>query len=331
MYKFVLIIALLFVSCSYTDKEPASEKLISSFEEINVLIGLPGSMSVYGDYLIIDNWTDDGKLLELVDINSGTSVRRCINRGDGPADLLDPIDFKVRGDSLLCLSRRVSKFKMYSIPNLLSSDSLMCNPMDFGRFDRFTSSTKGYFFFGPGKADGLSIYNSTGNFVNTLPLFSEYDDKLKNESLMYRMKQGFFDVSDDGRYLAFGGSFLGVLKFYEINADGSYGLIQNIEFDHRMQDKIMDKGENVVIDQSDLDHCWDVQYFNGAFYVQYNGLPMSDTSSMSSILKYSEDGQLQACYKFRFPLVSFCMKDENSAFGISKNNDGDYILVRFSL
>lgn len=83
-----LIISVLFVSCSQNNKSSNQTKTLKEIDSLSVFLGLPTSMKLVGNKLIIIDMFDKQEMVKVIDTNTKKLCYKFAEKGQGPYEYL---------------------------------------------------------------------------------------------------------------------------------------------------------------------------------------------------------------------------------------------------
>jgi len=219
MYKIYtfIICAILFSGCkssktannltsieSYPAQTLSLQKLpIASF------IGRPAQILIK-DSLYLINDVVGQKALLIYNWKQQREIGRYLYVGNGPNEIILPVDFNIFGDTLAVFQRSNSTYKLFDLKRMISTDSLLASRrVEFDiRTDRAVATPEKFIASGYFDSNNtIRIYDKQGHVIMETNTFPNYLNDIDNPSLRYRLGQGHISSRDD--LLLFASSFTG--------------------------------------------------------------------------------------------------------------------------
>ena len=309
MYKIYtfIICAILFSGCkssktannltsieSYPAQTLSLQKLpIASF------IGRPAQILIK-DSLYLINDVVGQKALLIYNWKQQREIGRYLYVGNGPNEIILPVDFNIFGDTLAVFQRSNSTYKLFDLKRMISTDSLLASRrVEFDiRTDRAVATPEKFIASGYFDSNNtIRIYDKQGHVIMETNTFPNYLNDIDNPSLRYRLGQGHISSRDD--LLLFASSFTGEINTYKIDSD-TITMLNSITIDTAKPLKNQIKNLDFRVHNGTIQHAKEVCATEQYFYVLFNGTAMNDKSvSHNHILKINHAGQLVASYKIK--------------------------------
>ena len=295
MYKIYtfIICAILFSGCkssktannltsieSYPAQTLSLQKLpIASF------IGRPAQILIK-DSLYLINDVVGQKALLIYNWKQQREIGRYLYVGNGPNEIILPVDFNIFGDTLAVFQRSNSTYKLFDLKRMISTDSLLASRrVEFDiRTDRAVAT--------PEKFIASGYFDSN----NTIRIYD---------------KQGHVIMETNDDLLLFASSFTGEINTYKIDSD-TITMLNSITIDTAKPLKNQIKNLDFRVHNGTIQHAKEVCATEQYFYVLFNGTAMNDKNvSHNHILKINHAGQLVASYKIKPAARCFAVSDND--------------------
>ena len=338
----ILLLLILFTSCKVDNELNTIFKDIKIVKcrqiELNEILGKPNQLNVVDNYLIFMDEIEN-KLLTFYDITKKQIVWRCFYEGQGPNDLLMPVrvDVDTKNKIISIFQRRNGIYRAYNLTELLDNNTISIIEINFPFGTEYVKKyDNGYFASGFFENGPVAIHDKMGNLQNTINVYPDYLNVIKDVSNKYRIGQGPIDCLNDSIFV-FASIFTGDIKFYNIH--DNYSLIPIESYflktaSSNFKNRVNNSPHNTPILETDIEHFTHIYTTNKYIYVLYSGESMKNKNNAknSYVLKFDKKGKPIECYKTDYKLFQICV-DENDTvlYGISISENLDYILIEASI
>lgn len=328
--QYLNIFALLFVlvSCSEKNNIFDDNAIELSFEKIEIepMLGRPYQIATLDSFLIVaDNV--DGKGLLIYNLEDSSFHRR-LNIGQGPNDIIAPIDLDVYADEVVMLQRRTGVCKSYKFYDLVNNPNKVYQKVVLENSDRCCKTADGFAYMGFDDSCIFSFVNLEDSVKSVVDSFSEFSNR--DVIAKYKLFQGNLAYSQDSKYLIYAPFFASYVKFYSmVNNEWvlkeSYKL-GNDEIENRIKAKA-----NVDIGEADKRLCMDVCTDGENFYILYDGNEMGGAklSEYRYILKFNNRGKYECVYKVNPSISNISVSKQGILYVVMiDENDGEFIVAK---
>jgi len=337
--KIILLSALLssFLACSNKKAYNIlrNSNLIYSKEiPLNFMLGNPYQLKLLDNYLIIADRIDN-KMLTIFDLNTSQLTNRVINIGQGPNEMLMPINIDVdrKSNTIGILQRQSGYYSEFQLNDLLKGEVIPYNKINFGNVEKFLKIGNNYFTEGFYTSGNIGFYNNKGELLFVENIFPDYLKQVENISNRYRLGQGEICYNEISETFLYASLFTGDIDFYSFH-DNQLKKINEFSLDNNIRERIKNNPNDVNIRNDDIIHSTDITYNSNYFYVLYSGESMqkSQSAKWSYILKFNSIGQFLGCYKSDRCLFNICITEDNSKmYAIILTSELDYSLAEIML
>lgn len=329
LYIFILT---LFSSCTGKNKNPdIIEITMESVDSMDVFLGHPSAMAAVENTLFLVNYIDDGKFLEVIDLNTSKTVKRVFSRGNGPGEFSGPMDLVTDGHSLCVFDRGTSVAREYLVSDIVDSDSVYNSGVLIPAADRVAVCKDRYAGAGLYEEGSLYIYGKDGVFIKSLDIVPECVAKTTDKELRYKFGQGRLCFDEQGKYLLYCPSFVGIMRLFAIDENQEISLIKEHVMDTEMLDRLSQGASQIEIGIDDKTFCKGISFKDGFFYVLQSGKSIQEDDGTRTVIKMDTEGKILKEYHLTFPVLEFTMADNDKAIAVTVNDEKEYVLVTFDL
>jgi hypothetical protein len=297
------------------------------------MLGQPYQMDLIDDIFIFADKLDD-KALVLYDYNNNKLINRSINIGQGPDEILTPIELGVNNSAKLIniLQRQSGIYMQYSLTDLIMDSIRPVNKINFGDIDKIIETDTGYISAGFFENGSIGIYDKTGNLLKVENIYPEYLNKQTDITNKYLIGQGQISFNNNTRVFAFASYFTGEIKFYHLSSSNDFEQINYYDLNKSadLKNRTTENTDNAQIMQTDIEHSTDIFSTKEYFYVLYSGENMRDRhlAKHSFVFQFSSGGEAVNSFKTSCRLYNICVDENNKKiYGLALNKELDYIIV----
>lgn len=300
----------------------ASSELLFQEIEIEAMLGRPYKIGVADSLLIILD-DIDGKALLLYNVVN-QSYMRVLNIGQGPGEVLNPIDIDVSDKVINVLQRQNGKCRRYIIDKLLSGEVLDFENVELGRADRIAQTDSGYACLGIYNKGLLGVFDNKGSEKEYIDEYAKFN--IQDVSNEYRFFQG--RLAFTGGCLMVAPSYASIIRFYMCQ-DGKW--VKKDSFDiggSKFEERILNNMD-FTLSKSDIRKCIDACKSNQYFYVLYDGTNLGHTqvTEFRYIMRFDTAGQLNCVYKVAPTISNICVSNDDTAiYALLIGKDGEYVV-----
>ena len=319
---FVFLIVL--SSCSVENDRLNTNVIDLPFEEmiIEPFIGKPYQIAALDSFLVLaDNW--DEKSLLVYNLNNN-SYKRCITLGQGPHDVITPIDFDVYKSELIILQRRTGECRVYNMAKLFHNNEIEYQKIYLKNADRCCKTDEGYMFLG---YNDSSIFSFLDNRDSLFVSVDFNDFSVKDASVKYKLLQGNIAYSVQDKVLIYVPYFSSFIKFYSYNGN-KWSVNKTVQIgENKIENRILEKQRLDIFDD-DKRFCLDVCVMHDNFYVLYDGQNMGqkETAKFRYILKYKSNGEYVCSYRVNPTITNICILNNTVYALMLSEKDGEYVI-----
>lgn len=302
-----------------------------SLEKIRMepMLGKPYQIATIDSFLIIaDNVDGKGLLIyNLVD----SSYSRKFDIGQGPNDIIPPIDLDTYADEIVMLQRRTGVCKNYNIYDLVNDINANCLKVVLENSDRCCKVDEGFVYMGYSENGIFSFINLNDSTMNIVDSFDELSNK--DAVAKYKLLQGNLAYSFEGKRLIYAPFFASYIKCYSYIdrkwcLEKSYQLGGNV-----IENRLVDKAE-VDLFETDKRFCLDVCTDGNCFYILYDGMEMGETEKPQYryILRFNNEGKYDCMYRVDSSVSNICVSKEGILYALMINDeDGEFVVAKSPL
>ena len=305
----------------------------------DIFLGSPYDLLIANRQLfILDEY--DGKECSIVDLEKKSLISRVLSLGEGPGEILRPIDLAFNEEEKLLevFERSSGKLKYF----LLKGDTTLIpiNETIYfkGKLSRvFRLKPDIFVASGAFKEGTLSLYNQEGNVIRE---FGDYP--IKNESrknsmgTLFLTEQGHVAADPDGQYVASAKTNSDQLLFYKINERNPEKIKEY--FSAKAQVAVNETANSTHIGKTENTsfYYWDIYPTKSFLYVLYFGARAKDIDdgivTQSYVLAFNWDGSFHKGYHIPYLLSQIAIDEiKNDLFGLTFGRTENKQLLRFKL
>lgn len=310
------------------------ESVELKFTEVPIepMLGSPYEIEYIEPYLILDNLVDNKALL--IYNTDDDSYTTTLSEGNGPNDILLPIEIQVKNKNVYIMERQTGKCRNYSLSSLLDGNISDYKETMMPRSDRMAKTDNTY--IGGGHYDNgmLCIFNENSRIIREIKAYPDYFDVLKSAGQKYKLGQARLCFNAEHNRLILAPSFLNCINIYSYQADNLEKMDSLIIGKSKLKERILANGENADVEGDDIYHCVDVCCSKDFFYILYNGSTMAKRNEASEmyIIKLMMNGTLSKVYKVNSRMKNICVSyDDSKMYAILINEDLDYVIAKAQL
>ena len=313
MRKIILILCICLNSC-INDSQVLHQNVVDlPFEEMAIepLVGNPYQIAVIDNTLVLaDNV--EGKALLLYNLENKKS-HRVLDIGQGPYEVLTPLDFDVYKNELTILQRRTGECRDYDVNELLYDANPEYQKTILDNSDRCCKTDYGYVFMGFDERNIFSFFNAANLTFSSVD-FDEF--VLEDSSVKYKLLQGKLAYLVQSKTLVYAPSYSSYIKFYIWENDGwkiktSFQIGKNI-----IEKRIVEKN-HLDLYKKDIRHCLDVCASNNYFYILYDGMELENMNTNNRyILKFDINGKYICSYKVNPTIQNICVSKDKIIYAL---------------
>jgi hypothetical protein len=344
MKKIVYLIALsalsaLIASSALTcscDSKPATENFFEKEKQISGTI-------INADFLI-------GKNIKIVCIDSllllydvydrqtmsvctktGKLVRRFLGVGQGPGEVILPLEISVSEDNKLNVYQ-IQKSSLYEfdIKDIITEKNPVPRQYTFDDHPANVKRTANSFVgIGPYPGGRYKLYNESGKTLNTIGKYPFRGEKM-NAMERFFIYQGILCSSPDGNYFSLASSYCDNLEFYRIERENAL-LIKKYE----THDVLGAFDNNILKIDGDC-----IMNYKGAYgteqyyYALYSGKKYGDPKDRrggKKIIMFDWKGNYIKTFTTDKTIHSFCIdKTNQTLFAIVNEEEEGYVIMSFN-
>lgn len=198
-----MLICLFFTHCSIDKKDKQyefnkQESILFRDIDYPEILGVTMQLVKMDSLLIINDFHGDS-LINIFNLNTKKIERKLISKGEGPNELLSPLDIQKVDDNLYVLSRPIFSLNHISLKSILNKED--CNIYkDYQmppRSDCFLPLTTSQFLFSGLWEKRYAHLNTTSNIIQE---FGEYPDFWEDEKSISKEAKAMFHQCFFGRH-----------------------------------------------------------------------------------------------------------------------------------
>lgn len=334
--QIIIILLSCLASCREKNKDDITERDLL-FTQVSPLenLGSPLNMIISGNKLLISDFYGD-RLVHLIDLSSGKEINRIVSQGEGPGEMVSPVQIAIDSDSLFIYSRPIfTIFNGYPIDNpvvakkcLLPMEVMNVFPIGNGLMVASQSA------FHNDKDSGEKRYLLLDNEGKILSSFGEYpkfNPKEKNynaETLSnFHQTINVMPLTSDS-FVALGPFDI---SFYKRTEENNYELTKMIQVDEYDYDVV--EGTNFISSQTKLKENYAKGVTDATLWrdnIVLARLFSREPDSPSSIYFeiYDKDGNLKEKILPQ-PIISapFCVTKDGKILAIREQGDDYYLMI----
>lgn len=306
-----------------------------AFEDLglDMLLGEPARLHLLDTLLFVVDYARN-PVLEIYDLNTKKPCTHGIYTGNGPNELLCPIDTYLTETDLCILERQTDKYKLFPLDGIRKGSLVCAKTIRLPSItDRAIRMDSVYLSCGI-YDDGMICFNDDrGETLRSFSPCSEFIGKVADKHLRYRLGQGFLAYHDGILlYMTF---FTGEIKLFDLKS-GSPELIRHLTIEkENLLEKVRDRAErnDFAVYKEDWMGCREICATNKCFYVSFTRTPYDrNRKEPYYILKFDYAGELQACYRSDFSLSCFAVDAADEyVYAVIANPEEEYVLARAKL
>jgi hypothetical protein len=334
-----LIFLLFLVSCSNDNRDSKyflQDTISVSSEEISLdsILGAPYQIGIIDNFLIVSDLVDN-KLLSIFDLNRNDMIRRVINVGRGPEEMIAPLylDISSKNKVLGILQRQTGIYTEHKLADLLEGFVGLSNKINLGNIERVVQTKNGYLTEGFYPNDDIGFYSKTGELIKTMSIFPAYLKSVGNVSDRYRLGQGQIAYNEQSGIFLYASCFTGDICFFSFSNDQLI-KIKEYNLDNKIANRIKNNPGDVKIRPDDLEHAEDIASTSDYFYILYSRETMQNRKNAKSsyILKFDSKGEFTCCYKSDRKFFNICVtENDKMIYTVVLTEDLDYSLAKVVL
>lgn len=314
-------------------KDLKSQKIELKKMDADLLLGDPVKLHLSDSLLFIVDMAKN-PLVEIYDLKNKQPICQGIFSGNGPNEVLCPIDTELTKTELCVLERQTGRFKHFALDGILQGEA-RCNKViqlpNISDRALFLDST--YMSCGIYDSGLMLALNNNGETTAAYSPCSDFIKEVPDKHVRYRLGQGCF-AHKHGK-LVFVTFFTSEIRLFDINSD-SLSLSRYITVNKNdILDKICTrtKKNDYSVYKTDLKGCRDVYATDRYFYVSFSDDQAGGIKTDHGyILKFDYEGNLQASYKTDKQFTCFAVDAEDRyLYAVATTTDLEYIITRAAL
>jgi hypothetical protein len=341
--KNIVFIFFLFICLVSCEKKTNLESIFGQVKNINCkelqtedLLSNPTDLNVIGGNIIYEDFIDD-KMVAVYNIDKNQIIHRIFTIGQGPDDLLAPIQLNVDNNEnrINILQRQSGTYTQYDINDLLAKNITPLNKVDFENIDRITVTDNGFIATGFYKEGIIGIYDKNGILKNIVDIYPDYCSKIENIETKYKIGQGRIHYNKKMQLFVFGSTYTGEMNFFKLSANNELTLIKSYsENNLNFKNRISNNSRDIPILKTDILYCMDICSSKEYIYILYYGESILDkkNAKFSYILKFDSMGNAIDCYKTNYHLSAFGVDEDENMYGssLSENLDPVFVEIKYN-
>jgi hypothetical protein len=337
MCKYILlIVCVLLCSCCENDKKENffsnEHKLYGRTIEIDCLIGKPTDIVCYDSLILFYDYYED-KAITVFDTKNEKFVRRFLNTGQGPEDIILPVKL-ISGKSLNVFQMQNARLYEYDIKDIVDTTQDQIKTVKKYQFDDRPANIaliqNGFVGIGMYDKGRYKLYDETGKtdrFAGKYPFRGENMNPFER----FFIYQGALCSNPAGKHFVMGSYYCDNIEFYKIEK-GEASLIKKYET-YDVKGKFE---QTIKLD----DDC--VMAYKGAYgthqycYVLYSGEKYGKrhirTTGGTKIIVFDWNGAYIKTFEVDKTIFSFCVDKTNSVlFAITHDENEGFLITRYDL
>ena len=228
LMTFLAVISFLFYSCNQKGKDDflvLKGKMIyhESIEtdESECLIGKPSEIIYCNSYLLFSD-PYEGKAITVLNVNTKQCVRRFLDIGQGPGEVILPLKLSLSGDKYINIFQiQTGRLYTYDINDIINSASpapILAQYLFADRPANIVKTANGFTGIGMFEDGRYRLYDETGKISQAIGNYPFRGNSM-NQLDRFFLYQGVLCASPDGKHFAFGTSYCDNIEFYRIEKD----------------------------------------------------------------------------------------------------------------
>ncbi|WP_373250598.1 BF3164 family lipoprotein, partial [Bacteroides thetaiotaomicron] len=338
---YVIMLFVVIMSCTSKEVNKSHIVDISSLKGIELnfieypiepMLGNPYEIEYIEPYLIMDNLVDD-KVLLIYNVNNDSYVNT-LSVGNGPDDILFPIEIQVKDQEVYIMERQSGKCRKYLLSALLHDSVSNFKETMLSRSDRMAKTNDAYIGSGIYDSGMICIFNEESKVLKEVDIYPDYFDALKDSGRKYKLGQSRLCFNAKHNRLILAPLFLNSINIYSYQHNDLEKVDSLTIGKNLLKKRILENEGNVDIEGTDIYHCVDVCCSKDFFYVLYNGAKMEkkNDNTLMYILKLAMDGTLSKKYNVNSRIRNICVsEDDTKMYAILLNEDLDYVVAKTEL
>jgi hypothetical protein len=249
----LLVVLATIASCSRVSSEKLDyrqnlKNIHGEYLETDCFVGNPYSITC-ADTLLIFYDRYEGKTVTLVDLKSGKCKGRFVSEGNGPEEVIVPIDIFAfpQKDKLYLFQRNTGTMNTFSLPDMKMKEKTV-----FGERPSEMQKTEDFYVgFGLFEEGRFIIYDRQGKRIRTAGSYP-FRGEAMEPTPAFILYQGKFCASPKKNYYAISSLLCDHVSFYEIQEQETVLLKQYESYDvnAKYQDRL------VINDQCTVNYTW---------------------------------------------------------------------------
>jgi hypothetical protein len=335
MDKYILIFCIFLCSCSGnkpTDNFFGKEyKLYGETVNIDCLIGRPAEI-VCVDSLILFYDFYEGQAITVIDVKNNRPVRRFLNVGQGPDDVILPLKLSVSGNRLNVFQMQNARCYEYEIKDIVDTAqtriSRKCQFDD--RPANVVAISGGFAGIGMYEKGRYNLYDENGKTIGIAGKYPFRGEKMEPVERFF-VYQGVLCSSPDGNHFVMGTHYCDNLEFYGMK-EGVASLVKKYE----TYDVKGHYEQRIILD----DDC--VMAYKGASgtdqycYMLYSGEKYGErdarTTGGKKIIVFDWNGVYIKTFEVDKTVFSFCVdKTDSVLFAITHDENEGYLITSYDI
>jgi hypothetical protein len=296
------------------------------------LIGKPAEI-IYIDSHVLYYDRYESRAITVLDIKNQRFVRRFLNEGQGPGEVILPLKLSVSGDGKLeVFQMQNGRLYEYDIKDILDT-TRNATYTDYRFEDRPANIRKivnGFVGIGMYEDGRYQLYDESGKTVAPIGEYPFRGEGMNHQDRFF-LYQGALCSKPDGKYFALGSSYSDNLEFYTV--EGAHATLvkkyETFDVKGRME-------QTLLLD----DDC--VMTYKGAYgtdrycYMLYSGETFGERHARSTggkkIVVFDWKGAHVKTFEADKLIFSFCVDETDSnLFAVTHDEEEGFVITSFSL
>jgi hypothetical protein len=336
--KRIFIIIACILLCSYKGEKTTKDffgnehKLSGKTVDIDCLIGKPAEIVCIDSLLMFYDYYES-RAITVLDVKNNRFVRRLLNIGQGPEDVILPLKLSASGNSLNVFQMQNARLYEYDAKDIADTTVQPHTVRKYQFDDRPANigvTSNGFIGIGFYDKGRYKLYNENGktqSYAGTYPFRGEKMNPVDR----FFVYQGVLCSSPDGNHFVMGTHYCDNLEFYKIGKDGASQVKK-----YETGDVKGHYERTIILD----DNC--VMSYKGASgtdkycYMLYSGERYGErrvrTTGGKKIVVFDWNGVYVKTFEVDKTVFSFCVdKTDDTLFAVTLDEEEGFLITRYDI
>jgi hypothetical protein len=299
--------------------------------DIDCLIGRPTEIVCIDSLLMFCDYYET-QVITVLDVKNNKFVRRFLNTGQGPEDVLRPLKLSVTGNRLNVFQIQNARLYEYDAKDIV--DTTRTQAVRKRQFDdrpaNIGITSNGFVGIGLYEHGRYKLYDENGKTHTSVGVYPFRGEKMKPDERFF-IYQGVICAKPGGNCFAMGTNYCDNLEFYRIEKDGASPVKKYETHDVKGHYERM-----IVLDEGCVMSYKAASGTDKYCYMLYSGQQLGErhvrTTGGKKIIVFDWDGDYIKTFELDKTAFSFCVdKTDSVLFAITNDEEEGFLITRYDI